>query len=65
MRNRVWELRQAKGLRPGEFAKQVNISRAYLNKIERGRCNPSVNIAGRIAEALGESIEMVFLAAVE
>lgn len=52
----ITELRQKKGLSIRELASIVEIDHANIGKIERGRYNVSIDILGRIADALGAKI---------
>lgn len=43
-----------------ELADRVGVTRQTIISIERGRYNPSVGLALRIAEAFGASVEELF-----
>lgn len=45
--------RIAKGLSQDELAVQANMRRSYLSDLERGTRNPSIQVLGRLAAALG------------
>ena len=45
----------------GALGDRVNVSRQTIISIERGRYNPSVQLAYRLAKAFGLSIEEVFI----
>lgn len=53
---RVRELRRRHGWTLDELAERSGVSRSMLSQIERGRANPTVGIAVRIAAALGAPI---------
>ncbi len=52
--------REALGLAQGALASAANVSRQTLNAIEAGRSMPSVDVALRLASALGASVEDLF-----
>ena len=61
MKNRVDELRKARGIRQEEFAKSMGVSRQTISSLETGRYNPSIFLAHKIAQFFGMTIEEVFL----
>lgn len=61
MKNRIEELRKARGIRQEEFAKLLEVSRQTISSLETGRYNPSIFLAHNIAKIFGMSIEEVFL----
>ena len=61
MKNRIEELRKARGIRQEEFAKLLEVSRQTNSSLETGRYNPSIFLAHNIAKIFGMSIEEVFL----
>ncbi|MBR5225346.1 MAG: helix-turn-helix transcriptional regulator [Clostridia bacterium] len=60
MKNRVEQLRKEKGLNQDEFAKLLRVSRQTISSIERGKYNPSLDLAFDIAEFFGKTIEEIF-----
>ena len=56
---RVAEIRQAKGLSIRQLADLCGVSAQNITKIEHGRYNVSVDILGKICDALGCRIEIV------
>jgi len=46
-------LRNAKGVSQDELAHEANVSRSYLSQLEKGTFYASLNIVGRLSEALG------------
>lgn len=60
MKNRVEQLRKEKGLNQDEFAKLLRVSRQTISSIERGKYNPSLDLAFAIADYFGKSIEEIF-----
>ena len=61
MKNRIEEIRNAKGIRQEELAKQMDVSRQTISSLENGRYNPSILLAHKIAKYFGMSIEDMFL----
>ncbi|MDM8084034.1 helix-turn-helix transcriptional regulator [Cellulomonas cellasea] len=60
MRNSVSEMRAAAGLTQSELARRLDVSRQTVISIERGRYDPSLPLAFRIARLFGRTIEEVF-----
>lgn len=60
IRNRIRELRTARGLSQGELADEVGATRQTINAIEQEKYAPSLELAFRIAEAFGTSFEDVW-----
>lgn len=56
---RVAEIRQAKGLSIRQFADLCGVSAQNITKIEHGRYNVSIDILGKICEALGYRIDLI------
>jgi transcriptional regulator with XRE-family HTH domain len=46
-------LRNAKGVSQDELAHEANVSRSYLSQLEKGSFYASLNVVGRLSEALG------------
>ncbi len=61
MKNRIEEIRNARGLRQEEFARLMGVSRQTISSLENGRYNPSILLAYKIARYFGMSIEEVFI----
>ena len=61
MENRVETLRRARGLSQEEFARALGVSRQTVSAIERGKYNPSLELAFQLAEFFGMSIEEIFV----
>ena len=60
MDNRVAELRAGLGLSQAVLAERLGVSRQTVISIERGRFDPSLPLAFRIARTFERSIEDVF-----
>lgn len=56
---RIAEVRQAKGLSIRQLAEASGVNFANIYKIENGKYNVSVDILGKICEALESKIEIV------
>ena len=61
MKNKIEEIRKAKGIRQEDFAKSMGVSRQTISSLETGRYNPSIFLAYKIAKYFGMSIEEVFI----
>ena len=61
MKNRIEEIRNAKGIRQEELARQMGVSRQTISSLENGRYNPSIGLAHKIARFFGMTIEEVFV----
>jgi putative transcriptional regulator len=60
VKNRVRELRTAKGWSQGELAERLGVSRQTVNAIETERYDPSLPLAFVIADLFGKRIEDLF-----
>lgn len=61
MNNRIKELRAKHNLTQKDLAQQVNVRRETIVFLEKGKYNPSLNLAYNIAQVFGLSIEEVFI----
>ena len=61
MKNRLEELRRARGVRQEELADALGVSRQTIGSLENGRYNPSILLAFRIARYFGLPIEAIFI----
>ena len=61
MKNRLEELRKARGIRQEELAAAVEVSRQTIGSLENGRYNPSILLAFKIARYFGLTIEDIFI----
>ncbi|MBQ2437371.1 MAG: helix-turn-helix transcriptional regulator [Clostridia bacterium] len=61
MKNRIEEVRTARGIRQEDFAKAMGVSRQTISSLENGRYNPSIMLAYKIAKYFDMTIEEVFL----
>jgi len=60
VKNKVKELREAKGLTQKELGKKVGVSRQAVNAIETSKFDPSIWLAYDLANYFGLSIEELF-----
>lgn len=61
MNNRIEEIRKEKGINQDELAKTLGVSRQTISSLERGRYNPSITLAYKIAKLFSLTIEDVFI----
>ena len=61
MKNRLEEIRKAKGITQEELANALEVSRQTVGSLENGRYNPSIILAFKIARFFELSIEEVFI----
>lgn len=61
MKNRLEELRKARGMTQEELAETLEVSRQTVGSLENGRYNPSILLAFKIARLFETTIEEVFL----
>ena len=60
---RIAEIRQAKGLSIRQLAEACGVNFANIYKIENGKYNVSIDILGKICDALEVKLELVEKAA--
>lgn len=60
MKNSIRVLRAEKNMTQGDLADAVGVSRQTINAIEKGKFDPSLPTAFRIAALFGQPIETVF-----
>lgn len=60
METRIRELREEKGLTQEQLADLVDVTRQTILFLEKGKYNPSLRLAWKIAEVFDRSIEEVF-----
>ncbi|WP_457742829.1 helix-turn-helix transcriptional regulator [Thermococcus sp.] len=61
MHNRLRELREEKGLTQEKLAKALGVTRQTIIAIEKGRYDPSLRLAFKIARFFGLKIEDIFI----
>jgi putative transcriptional regulator len=61
VRNRIRELRLARGgITQSQLAEQCEVTRQTIIALEAGKYSPSLELAFRLARALGHDLEEVF-----
>ena len=58
--NKIKDFRSAAHISQEELAKRANISRPHLSNIETGEAQPTIDVAIRIADALGKPVGDIF-----
>ena len=61
MKNRLEEIRKARGLRQEELARELSVSRQTISSLEKGRYNPSILLAFKIARYFGLTFEEILI----
>lgn len=61
MKNRLEELRKARGVKQEDLAAALEVSRQTIGSLENGRYNPSILLAFKIARYFNMSIEEIFI----
>ena len=61
MKNRLEELRKARGVKQEDLAAALEVSRQTIGSLENGRYNPSILLAFKIAHYFDMSIEEIFI----
>ncbi|KAB1061471.1 helix-turn-helix domain-containing protein [Salibacter halophilus] len=56
---RLSELRKARKISQGELAKQVGVHTNVMGRYERGEAKPSIDVAMKLADALGVSLDFL------
>ena len=60
MKNNIRVLRAEKRLTQGELADAIGVSRQTINAIEKGKFDPSLPTAFRLAQVFQKTIEEIF-----
>ncbi len=61
MRNHVKELREINNLSQGTLGELVGVSRQTINSLEKGRYNPSIELAFKLSKIFDKKIEEMFI----
>jgi putative transcriptional regulator len=61
MENRLRVLRAERGWSQADLAERLEVSRQSVNAIEKGKYDPSLPLAFRIARLFGAPIEAIFI----
>ena len=60
MKNRIKVLRAENDMTQAELAEKVEVSRQTINAIEKGKFDPSLPLAFKIARLFDQAIEEIF-----
>ena len=61
MKNKLEELRKNKGLSQEQLVENVLVSRQTIISLEKGRYNPSLDLAFRLSKFFNAPIEDIFI----
>ncbi len=61
MKNRLEIIRKEYGMKQEELADALQVSRQTISSLEKGRYNPSITLAFKIARFFHRSIEEIFI----
>ncbi|MBC3796822.1 helix-turn-helix transcriptional regulator [Acetobacterium tundrae] len=61
MKNRLEEIRKQRGIKQEELAAALEVSRQTIGSLEKGRYNPSILLAFKIARYFNMRIENIFI----
>ncbi len=61
MKNNLEEIRKERGIRQEDLARELEVSRQTISSLEKGRYNPSIQLAFKIAKFFSMSIEEIFI----
>ena len=60
MKNRLEALRRARDMRQEDLAQALGVSRQTVISLEKGKYNPSLSLAFKLARVFGMPIEEIF-----
>ena len=61
MKNHLENLRKERGIKQEELADSLEVSRQTISSLEKGRYNPSIQLAFKIAHYFDLTIEEIFI----
>lgn len=61
MKNNIKQFRESFGYTQDELAQKSEVSRQTIISLEKGKCNPSINLAFKLARIFHSSIEEIFI----
>lgn len=61
VKNRLEEIRKERGIRQEDLAYELEVSRQTISSLEKGRYNPSIQLAFKIARHFNMAIEEIFI----
>lgn len=60
MKNKIKELRKARGLRQEDFANELGVTRQTIIAIENNKYDPTLELAMKISKFFGISVNDIF-----
>lgn len=61
MKNKLEAIRKARGVTQEELASELAVTRQTISSLEKGRYNPSILLACKLARYFGVAIEDIFI----
>lgn len=61
MKNNIEQIRKKFNYTQEELADKLGVSRQTINSLEKGKYNPSIQLAFKLAKYFGVSIESLFI----
>lgn len=61
MKNNIEQIRKIYQLTQEELADKLGVSRQTINSLEKGRYNPSIQLAFKLAQMFNMKIEKLFI----
>ena len=61
MKNKLEEIRKGRNIKQDELAMALEVSRQTIISLEKGRYNPSITLAFKLARYFEMSIEEIFI----
>lgn len=61
VKNRLKQIRRERGIEQVKLAEAIGVSRQTISSLEKGRYNPSIELAFRLARYFGIAIEDIFI----
>jgi len=61
VKNHLEKLRKERGIKQEELADSLEVSRQTISSLEKGRYNPSIQLAFKIAHYFDITIEEIFI----
>ncbi len=61
MLNHIKDLREKNNISQGKLGELVGVSRQTINSLEKGRYNPSIELAFKLSKVFDKKIEEMFV----
>lgn len=61
MKNKLEEIRKQRGMKQDDLAEVLEVSRQTISSLEKGKYNPSIILAFKIAKFFDMKIEDIFI----